>query len=137
MKKLKVGDRVKTLEYWDGEGQIVEIYKNNYGYAVKMDSGLHAGYRGGFELDEVELVSPLIKILKIKRSQQDTGLKVYGEVQGESGKLYKFAYFRRPTFRGWLCSCESFMLSKFAKHQNCKHLRFIRAQVGRYASKVE
>jgi hypothetical protein len=77
-----------------------------------------------------------LTILKIKRSTQGTGLKVYGEVLGESGKVYKFAYFRRPAFRGWLCSCENFLLNKFAKRKNCKHLKFVRAQVGRYATAV-
>ncbi len=78
-----------------------------------------------------------MEILKIKRSTQNTGLKVYGEILGDSGKTYKFAYFRRPNFRGWLCSCENFVLNKFAKRRNCKHLRFIREQVGRFAASVE
>jgi hypothetical protein len=77
-----------------------------------------------------------MEILKIKRSSGSTSLKVYGEVKGDSEKIYKFAYFRRPTFRGWICSCESFLLSKFAKKLNCKHLHFVRGQVGRYAASV-
>ena len=77
-----------------------------------------------------------MEILKVKRSEQKLGLKVYGEILGDSGKVYKFGYFRRPNFRGWLCSCENFLLSKFAKRQNCKHLKFIRAKVGRYAATV-
>jgi len=83
-----------------------------------------------------------MKILAIKRSSQGTGLKVYGKIQGDSlnnqgkPKVYKFAYFRRPNFRGWLCSCENFLLSKFAKHRNCKHLHQVRSQYGRYGSLV-
>lgn len=77
-----------------------------------------------------------MEILKIKRSSGSTSLKVYGEVKGDSEKIYKFAYFRRPTFRGWICSCESFLLSKFAKKLNCKHLHFVRAELGRYAASV-
>jgi predicted nucleic acid-binding Zn finger protein len=79
-----------------------------------------------------------MEILRIKRSRQEgTGLKVYGAVVGDSGKTYNFGYFRRPTFRGWICSCESFILSMFAKKRNCKHIRFVRQQVGRYAATVQ
>jgi predicted nucleic acid-binding Zn finger protein len=77
-----------------------------------------------------------MEILKIKRSTQKTGLKIYGTVRGESGKEYKFAYFRRPNFRGWICSCESFFFDMFKKSRNCKHLRFVRNEVGRFGSKV-
>lgn len=77
-----------------------------------------------------------MEILKIKRTKGGTSLKVYGEVRGDTSKVYKFAYFRRPTFRGWICSCESFLLSMFAKKRNCKHLHFVRKQVGRYAASV-
>lgn len=78
-----------------------------------------------------------MEILNIKRTKhRDTSLKVYGEVLGDSGKTYKFAYFRRPTFRGWICSCESFLLNKFAKKRNCKHLHFVRGQVGRFGASV-
>jgi predicted nucleic acid-binding Zn finger protein len=78
-----------------------------------------------------------MEILKIKRSTQGTGLKVYGAVQGDSGKTYNFAYFRRLNFRGWICSCESFFFDMFKKKKNCKHLRFVRQQVGRYAATVQ
>ena len=78
-----------------------------------------------------------MEIVKIKRTKyRTTSLKVYGEVLGDSGKTYKFAYFRRPTFRGWICSCENFLLSKFAKKRNCKHLHFVREQVGRFGALV-
>lgn len=78
-----------------------------------------------------------MQILKIKRPRvANTGLKVYGEVKGDSGKVYRFGYFRRPTFRGWLCSCESFVLSMFAKHRNCKHIRMVRSEYGRFGAKV-
>ena len=77
-----------------------------------------------------------MEILRIRRSRFETGLKLYGEVLSDSGKVYKFAYFRRPTFRGWLCNCENFLLSQFSKKRNCKHLRFVRSEVGRYGSTV-
>lgn len=78
-----------------------------------------------------------MEILKIKRSTQGTGLKLYGEVQGDSGKTYNVAYIRRPTFRGWICSCESFFFDMFKKNRNCKHLRFVRGQVGRFGASVQ
>lgn len=78
-----------------------------------------------------------MKILKIKRPKTPvTGVKLYGEIKGDSGKKYKFAYIRRPGFRGWICSCESFILNKLAKNRNCKHLRFVRKQVGRFGTSV-
>jgi len=78
-----------------------------------------------------------MEIVTAKRTKnRDTGLKVYGQLRGDSGRDYRFAYFRRSTFRGWICSCESFLLSKFAKKRNCKHLRFVRQQLGRYGAKV-
>jgi predicted nucleic acid-binding Zn finger protein len=75
-----------------------------------------------------------MQIITIKHNSLKTGLKVYGKVLGESGKAYSFAYIRRRTFRGWLCTCENFLFSAFKKNRNCKHLRFVRSQVGRYAS---
>lgn len=77
-----------------------------------------------------------MKILKIKRSIEDTGLKVYGKVLGESGTTYNFGYIRRVGFRGWICSCEDFFFNRVAKNQNCKHLHFVRGQVGRYAARI-
>lgn len=77
-----------------------------------------------------------MEILKVKRSNQGTGLKIYGEVLGDSGKVYKFGYFRRPNFRGWLCSCESFVLRMFANRKNCKHIRLVRATYGRFGAQV-
>ena len=77
-----------------------------------------------------------MEIFRIKRSTQGTGLKIYGSILGDSGKTYQFAYFRRANFRGWICSCENFILNKFAKRQNCKHLKYIRADVGRYGTKI-
>ena len=76
-----------------------------------------------------------MEITKIKRvSDRNSSLKLYGEVLSDSGEVYRFAYFRRPTFRGWICNCDSFTMDKFAKKRNCKHLHFVRAQVGRYGT---
>jgi hypothetical protein len=78
-----------------------------------------------------------MEIIKIKRSTQGTGLKVYGSILGDTGRIYQFAYFRRPTFRGWVCTCENFILSQFAKKRNCKHIKFVRQETGRYAATVK
>ena len=76
-------------------------------------------------------------ILTIKRSKSSgTGVKIYGTVLGDSGKTYRFGYIRRSTFRGWICGCESFLMSTFSKHRNCKHLRLVRRVYGRYGARV-
>ncbi len=80
-----------------------------------------------------------MEILTIKRpnnGKPTTGLKVYGTILGDSGVEYKFGYFRRPNFRGWLCSCPSFVLSMFGKHKHCKHIDFVQSQFGRYGAAV-
>lgn len=81
-----------------------------------------------------------MEILTIKRPSADkpqTGLKVYGTILGDHGVEYKFGYFRRPNFRGWLCSCPNFVLSMFGKHKHCKHIDFVQAQYGRYGAAVQ
>jgi predicted nucleic acid-binding Zn finger protein len=78
-----------------------------------------------------------MEILTIKRSKSpESGVKVYGTILGDTGQTYRFGYIRRATFRGWLCSCESFVLNLFGKHRNCKHLHFVRGTYGRYGAKV-
>jgi hypothetical protein len=78
-----------------------------------------------------------VKIVSVKRPKAgDNSLKVYGKVEGDSGKVYIFGYFRRRVFRGWICSCENFFLNRFSKNRNCKHLRFVRKELGRYAASV-
>lgn len=136
MDKLKVGDRVKVLKYWEGEGIIEQVYSNGEGYRVRMVTGPQSPHSGGFELNEVEPVH-VMKILKIKRSGNGTGLKIYGKLLSTSGETYNFAYIRRPNFRGWICSCENFFFTMFKKNPNCKHLKFVRAQVGRYGTKAQ
>ena len=77
-----------------------------------------------------------MEILKIKRPQESSPIKVYGTILGDSGITYSFAYIVRKSsaaaFRGWICSCESFLLGMFKKNRNCKHLRHVREQYGRY-----
>ena len=75
-------------------------------------------------------------ILSIKRSTQKTGLKIYGKIVGESGKTYSFAYIRRLNFRGWICSCENFFFTMFKKGRNCKHIKHVRSEFGRYGALV-
>lgn len=137
MSTLKVGDKVfvpKALNsVWTGEATVVHFLADGY-VNLLMTTGRLTGKTGGFDQSKLETVG--MKIVSVKRSTHKTGLKVYGKVLGESGKEYNFAYFRRPTFRGWICSCESFFFTMFAKKRNCKHLRFVRQQVGRFGASV-
>ena len=75
-------------------------------------------------------------ILAIKRSKSGGSIKIYGTILGDSGKTYRFGYIRRRTFRGWICSCESFLLNQIGKNRNCKHLRHVRTQYGRFGALV-
>lgn len=78
-----------------------------------------------------------MEILKIKRSKvEGSTLKVYGSVLGDKGLIYKVAYFRGPLRRGWICSCDNFVMSKAAKNRNCKHIKLVRGTYGRYGSQV-
>lgn len=136
-KTFKIGDRVKPLKYWEGEGVVDEIYRPDGRIRVKMTTGYNVDKFGAFESCHLELIVEGMKILSIKRSTENTGLKLYGKLLGESGKEYQFAYFRRKNFRGWICSCESFFFNMFKKNRNCKHLKFVREQVGRYGASVK
>lgn len=147
MEKLQVGQQVKILKWWEGEGQIVSVYADDQGYEVTALTGEQTGMTGGFELDEVEAIEvPItvveapqlttLEILTVKRPEdRNLSMKLYGTVRGNHGKVYKFAYFRRAGFRGWNCSCDSFF-NRQSDHFNCKHLNFVRAELGRYGSKV-
>jgi hypothetical protein len=78
-----------------------------------------------------------MQVTQIAKSKSKlTGVKVYGTILGDKGKSYRFAYIRRLGFRGWICSCDSFVMRLFSMHRNCKHLRHIRAEYGRYGTKV-
>ncbi len=137
MSELKAGQNVfiplDLNPIWTGEAVLESVTDSTA--IVTMTTGKMAGKKGGFNVHRV--VTSGMKILSIKRSTHKTGLKVYGKVLGESGKEYNVAYFRRPNFRGWICSCESFFFTMFAKKRNCKHLRFVRGQVGRFAASVQ
>ncbi|SRR6266513_1053799 len=81
-----------------------------------------------------------MEILNIKRPNKGipkTGLKLYATVLGDSGVEYKVGYFRRPSFRGWMCSCPNFILSQFAKGGHCKHIDHVQDQYGRYGAAVQ
>lgn len=126
---------------WAGEG-VVDNPKGKYDHTfstILMKTGRAAGSRGSFLTSGLSLLEEpkAMSIVSLKRSNEKTGLKVYGKVLGESGKEYNVAYFRRPNFRGWICSCESFFFTMFAKKRNCKHLRFVRKEVGRFAASVK
>jgi predicted nucleic acid-binding Zn finger protein len=143
---LKIRDKVrvpvKLNSVWAGEGEVVHLYEDRTAI-VHLTSGRMAGKRGGFDAsqlvgaDDLPVVpATTMQIVKIKRSTQKTGLKVYGEVLSTSGNTYNFAYIRRSNFRGWICSCENFFFTMFKKNRNCKHIKFVRAQAGRYATKL-
>ena len=141
MKTVEVGQKVfvseKVNSVWTGEGLVENVWIDGEETAgLLMTTGRMAGKKGGFDISKLEPVSGM-KIVSIKRSTHRTGLKVYGKVLGESGKEYNVAYFRRPNFRGWVCSCESFFFDMFKKNRNCKHLHFVRQQVGRFGASVQ
>jgi hypothetical protein len=141
---FQIGDKVfipaSANSYWTGEGVVTRLCIEDEYILVNMLTGRATGKTGGFEARDLRPAGAndsVMEIVSIKRTKhKDTGLKVYGQVLGESGKTYRFAYFRRKTFRGWICSCDNFMMSQFAKGLNCKHLQFVRNQVGRYAASV-
>jgi hypothetical protein len=141
MSNFKVGDRVfvpsSANGVWAGTGEVTYIYTKNDKpdcLRLKMLTGDMAGSTGAFDVNE--LLPSDMEIVSIKRSTQSTGLKIYGKILGESGKTYNFAYIRRPNFRGWICSCDSFFFEMFKKGRNCKHLKYVRSEVGRYGTKV-
>lgn len=76
----------------------------------------------------------MANIISIKRAKKGSSIKLYGKVRSETDPMtvYSFAYIRREGFRGWVCSCESFLLNKFGKHRNCKHIRQVREEFGRF-----
>lgn len=152
MTKLKVGDKVRVLRKaksfelgWTnswvpdrmdafvgkvGTVKYVDGQKDSADVTIDFGSDENWGFPA-FVLEKQGM-----KILNIKRSTQKTGLKIYGKILGESGKTYNFAYIRRPNFRGWICSCENFFFDMFKKSRNCKHLHFVRNEVGRFGTKV-
>lgn len=84
-----------------------------------------------------------MKILSIKRPSNEsptTGLKIYATVQGDEhngvAQEYKIGYYRRAGFRGWMCSCTNFVLSKFGRSGHCKHIDHIQSIYGRYGAAV-
>lgn len=143
---FKRGDRVAYVAskdmsfvdwYRDNEGnpaiaEVKEVSDNELIHAVIV-TGPKKGTEVVFLDSEIE---SSMKIIQVKRSTKNIGLKVHGKVQGESGKTYNFGYIRRGDFRGWICSCDDFFFNRVAKNQNCKHLHFVRDQVGRYAAKL-
>lgn len=78
-----------------------------------------------------------MELLSIKRSGGESGVKIYGTMLGDKGITYRFAYIRRQGFRGWQCSCDSFVLDKAAKNRNCKHIKEVRKTYGRYGTLVQ
>jgi hypothetical protein len=147
---LHVGQEVEVLRYWSGMGEVIGFWEKSGEVRVRMLTGPEKGWEGAFDVKDVRALKvpnaapsgepgnllTEMRVTKIKRSAQGTSLKVYGEVTGEHGKSYRFGYIRRSNFRGWLCTCDSFILSLFKKNRNCKHIKLVRAQYGRYGQKV-
>ena len=80
-------------------------------------------------------------ILSIKRSVKGSLVKIQAVVLG-SWRLpvgiprYKVGYIRSKNFRGWVCTCEDFFNRRIALNRNCKHIKLVRSQYGRYGQKV-
>lgn len=151
MSDYKRGDRIAYVRseggeeyvgrYRDKEGNpgVAEVRYIQFGIAgasvhATMVTGKGKGAEMLFREDEIE---HSMKIVNVKRPKDtDTSLKIYGKVLGEHGKIHNFAYVRRVDFRGWICSCDNFFHKRFSRHQNCKHLKFVRSQLGRYGATV-
>ena len=143
----KRGDRVAYVfstdmsyvdKYRDKEGHPAVAEVTHYSPYDTIHAVILTGPMKGVTVSFLDKeITPSMKIVSVKRSKEDIGLKVYGKVLGESGKLYNFGYIRRQGFRGWICSCEDFFFQRAGKNQNCKHLHFVRDQVGRYAASVK
>jgi hypothetical protein len=143
----KVGDRVAYTfskggesyvgQYRDKNGSpgVAEVLRQTVmGVDGVMVSGPKKGLSVCFWESEIE---PSMKIVAVKRGLSDFAVKLFGKVQGESGKIYSFGYIRTSAFRGWVCSCNDFIHQRSQKNQNCKHLHFVRGQLGRYGVNVK
>ena len=131
--------QIGVVTYVEGKGNNADITLDFGEIPVHKASG---DGTFGFPAFVLEKQTEALKVLKIKRSTQKTGLKIYGKILGDPDKktgeqkTYNFAYIRRQNFRGWICSCENFFFSMFKKGRNCKHLHQVREQYGRYGQKV-
>lgn len=151
--QFEVGQRVmvpvKSNSVWAGEGvvrRILGMHSNRNLVSIEMLTGRMAGSVGAFEPQKLITASePVIdsgpkpmSIISIKRTTGKSPMKLYGTFLGEFGKVYNFAYYR-GTRREWVCECKDFFFSQLGRNGNgnCKHLRAIRAEVGRYGATVE
>ncbi len=76
--------------------------------------------------------------ITLKRSKVARSIKVYGFVQRDKdSRPHRVLYIRSKNFRGWLCDCEDFLFSQFAKSRNCDHIKEARQEVGRYGAEVQ
>ena len=77
--------------------------------------------------------------IQLKRTTSiNRPIKIYGTVQRDSeSRVHRVVYIRSKNFRGWLCDCENFFFDAFSKGRNCEHLQAVRAEVGRYGTKVK
>jgi hypothetical protein len=74
----------------------------------------------------------------IRSNNRHGAVKVYARVASRSRASvdHLVTYVRTVNVRGWLCGCENFLFSAFAKNRNCAHIREVRKQYGRYGAKV-
>jgi len=77
-------------------------------------------------------------IISIKRSKTGGFVKVQARVASEflANVFYKVGYIRSKNFRGWVCTCEDFFNRRIALNRNCKHIKEVRSEFGRYGAKV-
>ncbi len=77
--------------------------------------------------------------VSLKRTKAiDRAVKIYGTVQRTpQSEAHRVVYIRSKNFRGWLCACDNFVFSEFAKGRNCDHLAEIRERFGRYGQLVK
>jgi hypothetical protein len=79
-----------------------------------------------------------MKIQSIARTTRPlNGVKLYAKVMSAFGEdIYTVLYIRTKNVRRWMCNCSTFMYRQFGKGRNCKHIREIRAEYGRFGTKV-
>jgi hypothetical protein len=145
----KIGDRVAYVHSEGGE-LYVGRYRDKQGNPgvaeIKYFSGslpiIHAvmvsGIKKGTHVAFLESeIAPSMKIIAVKRGLPGFAVKLFGKILGESGNVYRFGYIRTLAFRGWACNCEDFVQRRALKNQNCKHLHFVRAELGRYGAEAK
>ena len=116
-------------------GVVIRYNKLHRNVHIKVDGNIEGYGYPDFVLRIFKDAAGM-RITKIKRAGGRSGLKIYAEVSGAHGKNYLVGYFRRNNFRGWQCTCKNFFFDAFKKNRNCKHIKLVRAETGRYGGGV-